>query len=70
MEKTVWNNFSLQDSGIYSPQEVFQAGIKNHDIANTAYPIHHTTTINEYRVEEYSDVVSLLKKTRSKYNTL
>ncbi|MEM7180141.1 MAG: radical SAM protein [Spirochaetota bacterium] len=41
-----------------NPELVFQAGLRNHNIANTAYPIAHRKTIWDYRVQEeqYEDL--------------
>ncbi len=36
--------------GILDPQTVFEAGLRHHHIANTAYPIHHSTTMRPYHV--------------------
>ena len=33
------------------PEAVFEAGLRNHNIANTAYPIAHRRTIWRYRQE-------------------
>ena len=43
------------DSVSYNPALVFEAGQRNHHIANTAYPIEHKKTVGPYRVnkEEY-----------------
>jgi len=35
----------------YDPSSVFHAGMRNFQIANTAYPINHNKTIKPYRVE-------------------
>ena len=50
---------SLADRRRYPPQDVFEAGLRHHHIANTAYPIHHQTTVRPYRVprEEIEDTV-------------
>ena len=45
MKKNVWNNTSLKDRELYAPNDIFDAGITNHHIANTAYPINHMQTI-------------------------
>ncbi|MFH1810732.1 MAG: radical SAM protein [Pseudomonadota bacterium] len=34
------------------PEEVFEAGLRQHHLANTAYPIAHRTTIWQHRVDE------------------
>ena len=45
-----WNKPSAADRQPFSPQAVFEAGLRHHHIANTAYPIHHRTTMRPYRV--------------------
>lgn len=60
MEKRLqWNAPTPADAlRTFLPEQVFQAGLRNHHIANTAYPIHHTTTMRAYRVPK-SEVESL-----------
>lgn len=38
------------DAVRHAPAEVFEAGLRNHHIANTAYPIAHQQTFKPYRV--------------------
>jgi oxygen-independent coproporphyrinogen-3 oxidase len=38
------------DQAAFDPLAVFNAGLQNHAIANTAYPIGHLTTMRPYRV--------------------
>jgi oxygen-independent coproporphyrinogen-3 oxidase len=45
-----WNQPSLADQQSYSPQSIFEAGLRHHHIANTAYPINHNWTMKPYRV--------------------
>jgi oxygen-independent coproporphyrinogen-3 oxidase len=45
-----WNDPSEADQSHHDPAEVFAAGLAMHHIANTAYPIGHTTTMWPYRV--------------------
>ncbi|MEM7348682.1 MAG: radical SAM protein [Chloroflexota bacterium] len=45
-----WNQPSLADQQQYKPQEIFEAGLRHHHIANTAYPINHNWTMKDYRV--------------------
>jgi len=47
-----WKESSNADSQVYAPVDVFDAGMKNFQIANTAYPINHNKTIKPYRVED------------------
>lgn len=45
-----WNLTSPADSKRYDPATVFAAGMTQHAIANTAYPIGHVTTMRPYRI--------------------
>ncbi|HLT38191.1 MAG TPA: coproporphyrinogen-III oxidase family protein [Enhygromyxa sp.] len=45
-----WRAPVAADAARYSPTEVFAAGLRNHHIANTAYPIAHQRTFKPYRV--------------------
>ena len=45
-----WNTPSLADQRVFPPALVFEAGLRHYHIANTAYPIHHQTTMRPYRV--------------------
>ncbi len=45
-----WNTPSPEDLIRYDPARVFAAGLEQHHIANTAYPIHHLTTMRAYKV--------------------
>ncbi len=45
-----WNEPSPADQQHYPPQQVFEAGLRQHHIANTAYPINHNWTMKPYRV--------------------
>jgi oxygen-independent coproporphyrinogen-3 oxidase len=47
---TRWVEPSADDRGVYDPAEVFAAGLRNHHVANTAYPIAHQRTFKPYRV--------------------
>ncbi|TFG72186.1 MAG: radical SAM protein [Anaerolineales bacterium] len=59
MTQKTWIDPTIEDLASYSPQTVFEAGLRNHDIANTAYPIAHTRTWGPYRVpqQQHVDVV-------------
>jgi oxygen-independent coproporphyrinogen-3 oxidase len=48
--KLTWSNPSPPDQHTFPPELVFEAGLRHHHIANTAYPIHHRTTVRPYRV--------------------
>jgi oxygen-independent coproporphyrinogen-3 oxidase len=39
------------DRQVFSPEEIFAAGTRNHHISNTAYPIAHSQTFKPYRLE-------------------
>lgn len=41
---------ALEDKVSYDPEKVFQAGLRNHHISNTAYPIAHQTVWAPYKV--------------------
>lgn len=45
-----WRPPAAGDTERYAPEEVYAAGMRNHHIANTAYPIAHQTTFAPYRV--------------------
>ncbi len=45
-----WNLTAPVDRQKFDPAEVFAAGLDQHHIANTAYPIAHLTTMRPYRV--------------------
>jgi oxygen-independent coproporphyrinogen-3 oxidase len=49
LERLGWNMPSLEDQKRFDPRIVFEAGLRHHHIANTAYPIHHQTTMRPYR---------------------
>jgi oxygen-independent coproporphyrinogen-3 oxidase len=59
-KRSQWNAPTFADQCTYSPEQVFRAGLRNHHVANTAYPIHHTTTMRAYRVPR-SEVESLIQ---------
>lgn len=45
-----WNAPHASDTERFDPESVFEAGLLNHHIANTAYPIAHESTWQPYRV--------------------
>ena len=45
-----WREPHPQDAARHDPAEVIEAGLRNHHIANTAYPIAHDQTFGPYRV--------------------
>ncbi|MBI5565273.1 MAG: hypothetical protein HY870_10270, partial [Chloroflexi bacterium] len=45
-----WNTTSAADRQHFDPADVFAAGLTEHHLANTAYPIGHVTTMRPYRV--------------------
>ncbi len=45
-----WNTPSPLDQTPFEPADVFAAGLRQHHIANTAYPIRHVTTMRPYKV--------------------
>lgn len=56
-----WVKPDLSDKQMFDPRDIFQAGERNHHIANTAYPIAHDLTWNPYRVKNdriYEEVLN------------
>lgn len=47
---TIWAEPSPADREHHDPQRVFEAGLRNHHVANTAYPIAHQRTFAPYRL--------------------
>ncbi len=45
-----WNVTSPADRQYFAPADIFAAGLAQHHIANTAYPIGHVTTMRPYRI--------------------
>lgn len=45
-----WHETAPEDLAEFSPEDVFATGLRNHHIANTAYPIRHGQTMREYRI--------------------
>jgi oxygen-independent coproporphyrinogen-3 oxidase len=45
-----WREPSADDARRFDPADVFQAGLRNHHVSNTAYPIAHERTWRPYRV--------------------
>lgn len=45
-----WQEPAPADRARYDPSRVFEAGLRNHHVANTAYPIAHQQTFAPYRV--------------------
>jgi oxygen-independent coproporphyrinogen-3 oxidase len=55
-----WRAPVAADAAQYDPADVFAAGLRNHHVANTAYPIAHGQTFSPYRVPRsgHPEVVS------------
>lgn len=45
-----WREPVAADAVSYAPEHVYEAGLRNHHIANTAYPVAHDVTFAPYRV--------------------
>src|SRR5690349_1786291 len=45
-----WRAPASSDALRFEPEIVFEAGLRNHHISNTAYPIAHDVTWRPYRV--------------------
>ena len=54
-----WQSPSPEDMQRYPPQQVFEAGLRHHHIANTAYPVNHNRTMKAYRARR-KDVEELV----------
>jgi len=52
-----WREPSAADAQVFDPEDVFEAGLRNHHISNTAYPIAHQRTWRPYRVRPDAEVV-------------
>jgi oxygen-independent coproporphyrinogen-3 oxidase len=46
----VWRAAAPADACAFAPRDVFEAGLRNHHVSNTAYPLAHETTWGPYRV--------------------
>lgn len=45
-----WKRPTLADQQSYPPRQIFEAGLRHHHLANTAYPLNHNRTMKDYRV--------------------
>lgn len=50
-----WRDPSAADRQHFSPEDVFAAGLRNHHISNTAYPIAHERTWGAYKLKRPTD---------------
>ena len=64
-----WNAPTPADRRAFSPERVFRTGLRHHHIANTAYPIYHTTTMRAYRVPK-GDIEPLVEAAWRDVDTL
>lgn len=55
---THWRDEAPADAARYSPQQVYEAGMRNHHVANTAYPIAHQQTFQPYRVPRHGHLAT------------
>ncbi|MCG9874227.1 MAG: radical SAM protein [Leptospiraceae bacterium] len=62
---TEWAKANASDREIYDPEEIFQAGERNHHISNTAYPMAHELTWKDYRVLNSNHAVQVEKSFQS-----
>jgi oxygen-independent coproporphyrinogen-3 oxidase len=55
-----WKHPTAADQQFFNPQQIFAAGLRQHHIANTAYPINHNQTMKDYRVSraDYNTVTT------------
>lgn len=70
MKEMMRHEKSSQDACVYDAAQVFQSGIFNHYISNTAYPINHGQTINAYRLSSYDEILATVKDSRASIDTL
>jgi oxygen-independent coproporphyrinogen-3 oxidase len=56
-----WQHPNAADQQFFDPQQIFNAGLRHHHIANTAYPINHNWTMKDYRVPraEHAGITAL-----------
>ncbi len=47
---TAWREPDAIDQGDFEPEDVFEAGLRNHHVSSTAYPVAHESTWRPYRV--------------------
>ncbi len=52
-----WRDPVAADRSRFDPADVFEAGLRNHHVSNTAYPIAHETTWRPYRVPRPDDEI-------------
>ena len=52
-----WNTTAPADRQHFASEDVFAAGLAQHHIANTAYPIGHITTMRPYRVARQDQAI-------------
>lgn len=65
-----WANPTLEDDAVYSPEQVFEAGLRHHHTANTAYPIAHSKTFRPYRVKRTPDQAEIHDRVQAAYSNL
>lgn len=56
MKSKCWALPEPADRAVYDPARCFEAGVRNHHISNTAYPIAHKSTWWPYRVKRAQQV--------------
>ena len=66
----IWAKPTVEDDCTYPAYEVFEAGLRHHHTANTAYPIAHSKTLRPYRVIRSRDQEELSNAVRSAYGPL
>jgi oxygen-independent coproporphyrinogen III oxidase len=50
-----WAQPTTEDARVHPAEDVFEAGLRHHHTANTAYPIAHSKTFRPYRVKRTPD---------------
>lgn len=65
-----WAEPTPEDAQTHAPERVFEAGLRHHHTANTAYPIAHAKTLRPYRVPRYKDQTQLQDAIFAAYRSL
>jgi oxygen-independent coproporphyrinogen III oxidase len=70
LQEGFWAPPTEEDQQTYNARQVFEAGVRHHHTANTAYPIAHGTTIKPYRVPRLKDQEEIRRVLTSAYGDL
>lgn len=67
---STWGAPTLEDAQVHPAEHVFEAGLRHHHTANTAYPIAHSKTLRPYRVPRSRDQQEIRHRVRAAYGSL